>query len=389
MPTFHLLSMRTFLTTLILSLSGFTLLVAQGIQFHEGTWLSALEQAGRDNKLIFMDCYTTWCGPCKMMDRQTFPDASVGELYNEQFINVKMDMEKGEGIDLARAYNIQAYPTLLFLDPAGQVVHRVAGFHKPDQFIELARTALDPNRKLQALDEQYVHGDRDAGFLYSYAYVRLNAMDGSHYPVALEYLATQEDWSITKNMEFIFDFAEYVDGDLFRYIIEHRSDYVEHYGPTAVNRKIDEVINLANFYREPDWDQLKQLLQDIYPNDVDRQLAYFQMNFYMQSGQIDDFTRAALDFYKIYPATDADALNDAAWSFYEHVQDPKALKEAVKWAQQAVKWADNYYNNDTLAALYAKLGKKSKARKVALHAIELAKASGQDYSLTQELLDQL
>ncbi|MCF8239559.1 MAG: thioredoxin family protein [Saprospiraceae bacterium] len=380
---------RSFIVSGFAFLFSLTALTGQGVVFHEGDWLSALEQAGRENKLIFMDAYTTWCGPCKMMDKQTFADSTVGALYNQQFVNVKMDMEKGEGLDLARAYNVQAYPTLLFLDPAGQIVHRVAGFHRPPQFIALAMTALDPNRKMQALDEQYAHGDRDAGFLYTYAYVRLNAMDGTHYPVAVEYLNTQEDWSTNKNMEFIFTFAEYIDGQPFRYLLDHRSAFQAHYGPTAVLRKIDEVIDMANFLEEPNWSAVKAILDELYPQDTDRQLAYFKMNYFRQAGRIQDYTHAALTFYDTYPADDADALNDAAWSFYEHVDDPKSLKIAVKWAKQAVKWADNYYNNDTLASLYAKLGKKSKAKKTALHAIELAKSSGLDYSLTEELLKQL
>lgn len=383
---------RSFLRILVLpallTLSASSL-IAQGIVFHEGNWLSALEKAEQENKLIFMDAYTTWCGPCKMMDKQTFVDSAVGVLYNRQFINVKMNMEKGEGIELARTYNVQAYPTLLFLDPAGQIVHRVAGFHLPGQFIDLAKTALDPNRKMMALDDQYAQGDRDPDFLFSYAYMRLNAMDGTHYPVAVEYMATQNDWSTAKNLEFIFAFAEYIDGDLFRYLIDHRSTFQAHYGSTPVIRKIDEVISMANFLNEPDWTAVESLLNGLYPGESARQLAYFKMNYFQQSGRIEEYTAAALAYYSAYPAEDADALNEAAWSFYEHVEDPDALNQALKWAKQAVKWSDTYYNNDTLAALYFKLGKKGKAKKTALHAIDLARKSGEDFSLTQQLLDQL
>ncbi len=84
---------RSFLRILVLpallTLSASSL-IAQGIVFHEGNWLSALEKAEQENKLIFLDAYTTWCGPCKMMDKQTFVDSAVGVLYNRQFINVKM-----------------------------------------------------------------------------------------------------------------------------------------------------------------------------------------------------------------------------------------------------------------------------------------------------------
>ena len=74
----------------------------EGIVFSDGTWFQLLEKAKKEDKVIFMDAYTTWCGPCKKMARETFTQKSVGEFYNTNFINVKMDMEKGEGIQLAR-----------------------------------------------------------------------------------------------------------------------------------------------------------------------------------------------------------------------------------------------------------------------------------------------
>ncbi len=72
---------------------------AQGIRFAEGSWKELLETAKKEGKLIFVDCYTEWCQPCKQMEQQVFPSKKVGKFYNEHFINVKMDMEKGEGPD--------------------------------------------------------------------------------------------------------------------------------------------------------------------------------------------------------------------------------------------------------------------------------------------------
>ena len=65
------------------------------------------------------------------------------------------------------------------------------------------------------------------------------------------------------------------------------------------------------------------------------------------------------------------------------------LKKALKWAEQSVELDSQYYNNDTLAALYFKLRKKKKGIRAAEQAIELAKANGEDYGPTQEILDML
>lgn len=111
-----------------------------GIQFFEGTWEEALAFAQKENKLIFVDVYATWCGPCKKMDALTFINTEVGEYFNKRFVNVKIDGEKGEGPTIRRRYNVRGYPTLLFLNHKGDVVKATAGYRDPQRFLELAKS---------------------------------------------------------------------------------------------------------------------------------------------------------------------------------------------------------------------------------------------------------
>ncbi|MEL7341545.1 MAG: thioredoxin family protein, partial [Bacteroidota bacterium] len=108
-----------------------TAAMAEGIVFFEGSWSEALATARSQRKLIFVDAYTEWCGPCKMMNRNTFPSDQVGELFNSSFVNVKLDMEKGEGLTFASRYQVNAYPTLLFLNHKGEIVHKALGYLSP------------------------------------------------------------------------------------------------------------------------------------------------------------------------------------------------------------------------------------------------------------------
>ena len=120
-------------STLILLLSltniTFTLLSAQGIGFQSDTlrFQAVLDKAKAENKLVFIDAYTSWCGPCKRMAKDIFPQKAVGEVYNAAFVNVKMDMEKGEGPGLAQKYGVRSYPTLLYIGADGKVVHNASG----------------------------------------------------------------------------------------------------------------------------------------------------------------------------------------------------------------------------------------------------------------------
>lgn len=114
--------------------------VTGGIQFKKESWNDVLKQAKKENKLIFLDIYATWCGPCKRLKSNTFSNEEVGKLYNQKFINVALDGEKGEGLTLAQKYGVRSYPTLLFLDGNGNIVVRTGGYRNSDEFIELGKT---------------------------------------------------------------------------------------------------------------------------------------------------------------------------------------------------------------------------------------------------------
>ena len=117
--------------------------LSQNIDFQEGAFETVLTKAKEENKLIFMDCYTVWCRPCKKLAKEVFPQKKVSTFFNKHYISLTMDMEKGEGIELAQYYNIGAYPTLLFLDANGKVLVKHEGLVSGDGLIEKGKTALD------------------------------------------------------------------------------------------------------------------------------------------------------------------------------------------------------------------------------------------------------
>lgn len=114
----------------------------QGIEFFEGSWAEALELATKENKLVFLDIYASWCGPCKRLKSNTFSDIHVGNLYNDSFINVAIDGEKGEGPLLARKYGVRAYPSLIFVDQNGKLITATKGYHNAQQFLQLGQEVL-------------------------------------------------------------------------------------------------------------------------------------------------------------------------------------------------------------------------------------------------------
>ena len=145
--------------------------LGQGIQFETGKWADVRTKAGDAGKLIFIDLYTTWCGPCKTMSNEIFPQENVGEYFNANFINYKIDAEKGEGPGLAKQYKVTAYPTFVFADANGNMVYRFEGAREADRLIKEGEKAselfaLAPTMAAYAV--RYADGDRKVTFLGDY-----------------------------------------------------------------------------------------------------------------------------------------------------------------------------------------------------------------------------
>lgn len=135
------------LFSLSLLTSGLASAQTKSVKFESGAWEDIKIKAAKENKLIFLDAYASWCSICKKMDRTVFTNDSVADYFNRHFINAKIDMEKGEGMNLAALYHVNAYPNLLFLDSQGNLLHRAIGGLQPQEFLALAREAQNPGEQ--------------------------------------------------------------------------------------------------------------------------------------------------------------------------------------------------------------------------------------------------
>lgn len=149
----------------------FSQLSAQ-IEFqHLGTdWGDIFAQAKRENKMVFIDIYTDWCRPCKLMDKEVFSTEEAGAYFNEHFINVKANLTKGSpAVWLYDFVNVNSYPTFLYYNADGKLIHQAVGsVATAKHLIAAAEKAQDPNYQYFALKEQFEAGNRDIEFLVRY-----------------------------------------------------------------------------------------------------------------------------------------------------------------------------------------------------------------------------
>jgi thioredoxin-related protein len=154
---------------------------SQGIDFIKGlTFQQILENAKNEEKFVFVDCYTTWCAPCKKMEKEVYSDSLVGSYFNSHFISMKLQMDKTnddaeevkllykDAEDIARNCHVCSYPTYLFFAPDGRLISKEGGYQVSDEFISLAMAALtpgktydDPFAEYNRLLDEYKQGKKD------------------------------------------------------------------------------------------------------------------------------------------------------------------------------------------------------------------------------------
>ena len=118
---------RSIMLLFVVMSLGITANAQEGVKFEELTFKEALAKAKAENKLVFMDCYTSWCAPCKRMLNTVFVTKEAGDFFNPRFVSVKYDMEKGEGIELAKQFSVKSFPTFFIFRPDGSIQHKIGG----------------------------------------------------------------------------------------------------------------------------------------------------------------------------------------------------------------------------------------------------------------------
>lgn len=213
----------------------------QSIRFENRTWKAILEKAKKEHKMIFLDCYTSWCGPCKWMEKQVFSNDTVAGFFNASFICAKIDMEKDEGFELAKKYAISTYPSFLYLSASGEVIHRTCGTSPATLFLQDAKDALNPEKQLMHFEALFRKSPTDPknSFFYFEQLEKACLMEQNTVP---DYFEKQADTALISfyNWQLIFRYADYSSRP-FRYLETNRDAFSKRYTKDSVDLKINDV----------------------------------------------------------------------------------------------------------------------------------------------------
>jgi thioredoxin-related protein len=339
----------------------------EAIQFQELPFKDIIAKAKKEKKLVFIDAYASWCGPCKMMEKNVFTQKSVSDYYNTNFINARFDMEKGEGRDIASKFGVRSYPTYLFLNGEGELVSRNTGYMEESMFVAMKLNANSDYDFAKKASERYFQNKKK----------------------------TEE---LTKDeIGFLLYFVKSSEDPNYTTFASRKAEIIK-FLPEETYNEFDAQLKLGKVVEQSIDDKNKKINDDYFLKTAEplvgkeaaiKKLNQTKLSYYEQNSNFPEYEKAALDYYKNSDSFDPNELLRAAWIFADHVKTPSSLKKATEWAEKSVMRSETSENTYILAKLYHLTGNKEMAKNYAEMSKNIAVQGNKDSQLADELLKQI
>lgn len=387
--------------TLVISIS-----VSEGysqnrnIVFVDSSWQEIMAIAKKENKIIFLDAYASWCGPCKWMAANMFTNDSIADYYNKNFICTSIDMEKGEGPNLRGKYAVRAYPSLIFINPDGEMVHeRVGAPQRVRDYIDMAKIAQNPDEGLAGYKKRYEAGNNSPQFIQTYltrlaeAYIPVNS-------VIQKYFATQKESDLLSrvNWNIIYRFVSDLNDPVFTFLLKHKAEYAAAYSKDSVNNKISDVFlyTLRGILQNPKikladslYNAMKEKIKGYGFEGAGKVIFTSDLQWLQMRGKNNEFLELAFnDLDKYYP-NDYNMLSNISWIVASMTNESKYMEKALSWSKQSLSIREEPFNTNIYASILFKLGNKDEAIEQEKQAIALAKKSNVSAAPYEEALKKM
>ncbi|MES2457392.1 MAG: thioredoxin family protein [Bacteroidota bacterium] len=378
-----------------------------GIKFEDKlSWEQVLQKAKQEKKYVFVDIYTTWCVPCQVMAKNIFTQAKAGEFFNKSFINVavQMDVTKKDNAfvkswykdaaNLERVYKIESYPSYLFFNPDGELMHRInGGSATVDDFVSKAKLALDPATQYSNMKRDYKRGKRNPAFLLKLIYASRIAGDmDSIGTLVNSYLRTDSNWGTKQNLELIRMGTTKSTDAGFQFARTHAALMDSVLGKNTSKGILktiafDEIVlpliringkkiltggmwlYSGEVNKNVDWNLIKEKLDASYP-DLAEELVLYAKPFYFQSAEDWKGFCHAVDVYAAHKGfMNIIQLDNYARTVLYSCEDPEYFKAAIGWSNVILSSIDKTKMPQYLTA-YAYLLYKSGQKDMALKTME-------------------
>jgi thiol-disulfide isomerase/thioredoxin len=367
---------------------------AQALKFEKGDWEAVKERARAAGKPIFVDTYAAWCEPCKWMDKHVFSKGEVAQFFKQNYISYKLDIEKGEGVAFAEKYRVYTYPTLLYFDANGELVHRLIGAFEAKDLIKKSQDALKPDQQIYTLQKRFNGGERAPDFLRQYVSALKKANE--QYQSVADVLVQMVGLPALVEEEN-FKFLEgYINHDYrhraYLYVASNQELFKEALGANRVSNYLSGAFNVRCYKlveNAASKSEIRTFLQDV-KSLLPERLDYFKarIDFYYNRGNEKREFRLARRYEK--HCTDAKSLNALARYMLDvHSGNHTQLENALEWAERAILLEETVYTLETKAMILMELGRKQDAWEVAKRQVALSEQAKEHVEESRALLEKI
>lgn len=353
---------RYFQIILILFLYSIQISLAQtNIQFADGNLDHAFIRSKTEQKPVCLLCYASWCPHCANMRETVFNKPEVANFYNQHFICIQQDMEKGSGPEMNKKFVVTSYPTIIFMDSSQTVIYRTTGEFTPQNFIQEGKNALLPQMQLPYLKKKFEMDVRNSNNCYTY--LRALKKGGMDYTnVVKSYFDTQTDKQLLTEMNWRF-FTNGID-DLntreFRFVLSHLKEYEIIASPERVQRKLSYtaksiLLPLVETNDTANYQINRKQLSEIHNFKIDSLIFTYDITLYKYSENWNAYSKITLLSTEKYVWNDYNLLKEIGDSYLKNISDTAALTQSVKWVKRSLIIQPEYETYLICAKLYQKL----------------------------------
>ena len=411
------------------------------IRFSESNVKLGLERAKKENKFLFVDTYASWCIPCKKM-KVVFRDQEVANYFNQNYINVQINMDGPHGRSTYNDYDVVFLPTMMIFDREGRIKYKtdklltaqellnigiqanVEGVYLGNNAsqiistpfqntkkkstpkslpVEIAKSVKQPNEAATPPAEKVEENSNSEGqivqvlgandemppeVLYQEAYFSMQRMDDSHAEAALAYLKTQEDWDIEKNVKFIYDFVETTNSILFDYIRENRNHVASIVGESNLSHSLDILVNQRIYqgYPRPELNEAIDLYNLVYSLTSEQRSYQYYLVRMQQEENKEEYLATVDQYLTSVASSDHNMIHNALEVYLSMEYEKESWGKYKKLLEKAIALSPNKARyHVTLAKLYLMKDDRKRAKKAIEKALDIMNENAGD--LNGEITD--
>lgn len=359
----------------------------------------ALKLASKEDKLLFIDFYTTWCDPCKKLDKYVFQNDSIKNLLGKDFVMLKYDAEKDTIFHLSKKHHVSSYPTGIILNKEGFVVNRKYGFPGQDSFslqknvIEFTdkSVALNKENKLLKGYSNKINAEKYPKFYVDYVNRTNTKINKSELS---DYLNNTQDKFSEEYFSTLIYFGRDAPVSIADLALKNKQKYINLYGEKDVETLLYFLTSAKFNVAISELDQekydeavefTKNALRNEWVNDILPEYKKDYLKAQNKWNEVFEINKKLKDKGEF----DNGFINHFSWQVYEKCDDQDVVKNCIEWMKEVTVQEPTYAYLDTYVHLLYKVGNKTETKKIAKLAIVAAKKENKNTKELEELINKM